>query len=81
MEQKVDDGKVQGEEEKGGEQGGNGTRSPCFSLDTAWGKPDKQADRRKWSSLCIWMARANVQKAREEARSHSLFLHPGVWSS
>lgn len=37
---------------------------------------DKQAERRKWSSLCIWMARANVQKAREEARAHSISLPP-----
>lgn len=53
-----------------------GTRSPCFSTDAAWGKLDKQADRRKWSSLCTWMARTNVQKASEEARSHSISLPP-----
>lgn len=72
----MNDGKVQGEEEKGGKQGGSSTKSPCFSLDAAWGKVDKQAERRKWSSLCIWMARANVQKAREEARAHSISLPP-----
>lgn len=73
MEKTVDDGKVWGEEEKRAKQGGRGTRgSPCASLDDTWGKLDKQADRRKQSSLSITMARANVQKAK----SHSVSLPP-----
>lgn len=43
-----------------------GVLGEVLGLYDTQGKLDKQADRRKWSCLSIWMPWADVQKAREE---------------